>query len=107
MRIVSLLPAATEIVCALGLADALVGVSHECAWPPEVADKPKVMGGVLAVGEMSQAEIDAEVTRRLHAGEPIYEVDPDALARAAPDLVLTQDLCDVCAATPKDLAGAL
>jgi iron complex transport system substrate-binding protein len=56
---------------------------------------------------MTQAEIDAEVTRRLHAGEPIYEVDPQALARAAPDLVLTQELCAVCAATPGDLAAAL
>jgi iron complex transport system substrate-binding protein len=105
MRIVSLLPAATEIVCALGLADDLVGVSHECAWPPEVAGKPKVMGGVLPIGDMTQAEIDAEVTRRLHAGEPIYETD--SLARTAPDLVITQELCAVCAATPGDLAAAL
>jgi iron complex transport system substrate-binding protein len=107
VRIVSLLPAATEMVCALGLADELVGVSHECAWPPEVLGKPVVMGGVLPVHEMSQGEIDAEVTRRLAAGEPIYEVDAELLARLAPDLVITQELCEVCAASPKDLAAAL
>ncbi|MDB5447228.1 MAG: Iron complex transport system substrate-binding protein [Phenylobacterium sp.] len=107
MRIVSLLPAATEMVCALGLADQLVGVSHECAYPAEVVGKPVVLRGVLATQEMSQAEIDAEVTRRLRAGEPIYEVDAEQLAALEPDLVITQELCEVCAASPKDLAGAL
>src|SRR5438477_3273431 len=107
MRIVSLLPAATEIVCALGLIDDLVGVSHECAWPPQVRGKPVVMGGVLPIHEMTQAQIDYEVTRRLHAGEPIYEVDAARLGQLAPDLVITQELCEVCAASPKDLAAAL
>jgi iron complex transport system substrate-binding protein len=107
MRIVSLLPAATEMLCALGLTDELVGVSHECAYPPAVLGKPMVMSGVLPIEEMSQAEIDAEVTRRLHAGEPIYEVDAERLRQLSPDLVITQELCEVCAASPKDLAAAL
>jgi len=107
MRIVSLLPAATEILAGLGAIDDLVGISHECAYPPEVTAKPAVMRRVLDVDVMSQAEIDAEVTRRLHAGEPIYELDIPHLQALAPDLMITQDLCEVCAASPKDLAAAL
>jgi len=107
MRIVSLLPAATEMICALGLGDELVGVSHECAYPPEVRLKPAVMSAILPTGEMSQAEIDAEVTRRLRAGEPLYDVDAEGLRALAPDLLITQELCEVCAASPRDLAAAL
>jgi iron complex transport system substrate-binding protein len=107
MRIVSLLPAATEILYALGLEDALVGVSHECAYPPAVRGKPVVMHGVVPTETMTQAQIDLEVTRRLHAGEPLYEMDVEALSALAPDLVITQELCEVCAASPRDLAGAL
>jgi iron complex transport system substrate-binding protein len=106
MRIVSLLPAATEMLAALGALDNLVGVSHECAHPPEVKAKPIVMRGVVDVGIMSQAEIDAEVTRRLSAGEPIYELDVSRLKALAPDLIITQDLCEACAASPRDLAAA-
>lgn len=107
MRIVSLLPAATEMLYAIGLQDQLVGVSHECIYPPLARQKPVVMRGVLPIEQMTQAEIDAEVTRRLHAGEPIYEVDAERLAELEPDLVVTQELCEVCAASPRDLAGAL
>lgn len=107
MRIVSLLPAATEMVYALGLEAELVGVSHECAFPPAARDKPVVMAGVLPTATMTQADIDAEVTRRLHAGEPLYEIDLERLSELAPDLVITQELCEVCAASPRDLAGAL
>jgi iron complex transport system substrate-binding protein len=107
MRIVSLLPAATEIVCALGLTDALAGISHECAYPPEAVGKPVAMRGVLPVEQMTQAEIDAEVSRRLQAGEPLYEIDAALMGRIAPDLVITQELCEVCAASPKDLAAVL
>lgn len=107
MRIVSLLPAATEMLYALGLQDQLVGVSHECVYPPAAREKPVVMRGVLPIEHMTEAEIDAEVTRRLHAGEPIYEVDAERLAELAPDLMVTQELCEVCAASPRDLAGAL
>jgi iron complex transport system substrate-binding protein len=107
MRIVSLLPAATEILAALGLTDQLVGISHECQYPPEVRGKPVVMRGALPFAEMSQAEIDAEVTRRLREGEPIYEIDVELLRSLAPDLIITQELCEVCAASPRDLAAAL
>jgi iron complex transport system substrate-binding protein len=106
-RIVSLLPAATEMAFALGLGEAVVGVSHECRHPEGVIGRPVVMRGVVDTAAMSQAAIDAEVTRRLRAGEPLYEVDADLLERLSPDLILTQELCEVCAASPKDLAAAL
>src|SRR5690348_9770483 len=98
MRIVSLLPAATEMLCALGLIDELVGVSHECAYPPEVRSKPVVMRDVVDTAAMSQAEIDAAVTARLRSGQPIYELDLERLGQLKPDLLITQDLCAVCAA---------
>jgi iron complex transport system substrate-binding protein len=107
VRIVSLLPAATEILYALGVGDQVVGVSHECAYPAQARGKPVVSRSVLGAREMTQAEIDAEVTRRLRAGEPIYETDVDLIEALAPDLIVTQDLCDVCAASPKDLTAAL
>jgi iron complex transport system substrate-binding protein len=106
MRIVSLLPAATEILYALGVGGEVVGVSHECAYPPEASHKPRVTRSLLPARE-TQAAIDAEVTRRLRAGEPIYETDAELIEALAPELVIAQDLCEVCAASPKDLVAAL
>lgn len=106
-RIVSLLPAATEMVCALGLESQLVGRSHECAYPDAALEKPVVMRGVVDTAAMTEAEIDAEVTRRLRAGEPLYEIDSALLEALSPDLLITQELCEVCAASPKDLAVVL
>ena len=95
MRIVSLLPAATEIVTALGLADRLVGVTFECA--DEVrAGRPVVVDTAIPAG-LSPGEIDAWVRERMAAGLPMYELDRAGLAALAPDLILTQDLCRVCA----------
>lgn len=103
MRIVSLLPSATEIVCRLGLADLLIGVSHACDFPPEVvADLPRLTRSAIPEG-MSSAEIDAVVTARLRRGESLFVLDDQALGRLAPDLVITQDLGDVGAASFGDI----
>jgi iron complex transport system substrate-binding protein len=106
-RIVSLLPSATEIAFALGVGDRLVGVSHECDHPPEAARLPALVRSVLPLARMTPAEIDAAVTARLREGRSLYEIDEELLARLAPDLVLTQDLCQVCAPSGSELAQAL
>jgi len=97
MRICSLLPAATEIAFALGLGDALVGVTHECDYPPQAKEKPVVVRTVIDVARMTSEEIDRKVGEALQAGKGLYTIDEDAFIDAAPDLILTQGLCDVCA----------
>lgn len=105
MRICSFLPSATEILYALGLGDSVAGVTYECDFPPEVRGKPVVVHTRLPPA--SSAEIDRQVSAFLARGESLYRVDLEALAQASPDLVITQDLCHVCAASPGDLAEAL
>jgi iron complex transport system substrate-binding protein len=106
MKICSLLPSATEILFALGLGDQVAGVSHECDFPPEARTKP-----VLIVSRISHtgtaADIDRQVREFLERGESLYSVDLAALAAVDPDLIITQDLCHVCAASPDDLGAAL
>jgi iron complex transport system substrate-binding protein len=97
MRIVSLLPSATEIVCALGLSRQLVGVTHECDYPAEAVGKPVMTRPVLKLSGVSNATIDRRVRDAVAAGTALYEVDEDALRRARPDLIITQALCAVCA----------
>lgn len=97
MRIVSLLPSATEIVCAIGLADELVAVTHECDWPPSVVGKPVVTRNVDDLADASSREIHARVTASMHGGSSLYALDEEALAAAEPDLIITQELCRVCA----------
>ncbi len=97
MRIVSLLPSATEIVFALGLGDELVGVTHECDWPPEAAAIPVVTRPTRDLSGLAAREIDRLIGEALHGGSSPYELDEAALATAAPDLILTQELCPVCA----------
>lgn len=96
MRIVSLLPSATEIVYALGLGDALVGVSHDCDFPPEVSQKPRLSQALVNL-DMPSDEIDAIVREQLHSGLSVYHLDAALLQELEPDLILTQELCEVCA----------
>jgi iron complex transport system substrate-binding protein len=96
-RIVSFLPSATEMVYALGLGDRLAGVTHECDFPPEAAEKPVVVRSVLLTERMSQRAIDTAVAERLRQGLSLYAVDEAAVKAIEPDLVLTQNLCEVCA----------
>ncbi|CAN5543785.1 cobalamin-binding protein [soil metagenome] len=103
MRIVSLLASGTEIVCGLGAGDALVGRSHECDNPDWVKRLPCCTQPAFDI-EMSSGQIDAEVRRRLRAGEPLYHVDAELIQRLKPDLLISQEHCHVCAVTPDDIA---
>jgi iron complex transport system substrate-binding protein len=107
MRIVSFLPSATEMVCALGLADSLVGITHECDYPTDVQIKPVVVRSVLPLETMTQPEIDAAVSARLREGQSLYQVDENLLRELNPDLIITQDLCQVCAPSGNELSQAL
>jgi iron complex transport system substrate-binding protein len=102
MRIVSLVPSATEMLYALGLGPDLVAVTHECDYPADARELPKVTRDVLPTG-LSAAEIDAAVKERTLAGQSIYELDEDALNELAPDLIVTQALCSVCAVSYDDV----
>jgi iron complex transport system substrate-binding protein len=105
LRVATLLPAATEIVCALGLESALVGVSHECDWPPGVRSK-RALTSTRVVTSRDSGAIDRDVRRVLQDALAVYEIDVDALAEAAPDVIVTQDLCDVCAVSLDDVRAA-
>jgi iron complex transport system substrate-binding protein len=106
MRIASLLPSATEIVYALGLGEALVGRSPECDHPPEAAAVPLIGRSVLDAARRESAEIDRIVRTNLHDGGSLYHLDEDRLREARPDLILTQGLCRVCAASVEEVAAA-
>jgi iron complex transport system substrate-binding protein len=96
MRIASLLPSATEIVCSLGLEDELVAVTHECDFPESVRTKPVLTRSVLSAASTG-AEVDRHIRELVHQGSSIYALDADLLAAVHPDLILTQELCEVCA----------
>ena len=106
MKICSLLPSATEILFALGLGGDVAGVSHECDFPPEAKSKPVLIKSRITHTE-SAAAIDTQVREFLQRGESLYSVDFELLRAIEPDLIVTQDLCHVCAATPDDLGAAL
>jgi len=103
VRIVSLVPHATELLFALGLGDEVVGATHECDYPPAARQLPQITRDVLPAG-LSAAEIDAAVRERTLAGEAIYELDRRALAALEPDLIVTQALCPVCAVSYDEVA---
>ncbi len=105
MRIVSLLPSATEIVCALGLEDQLVGVTHECDYPAAVRGLPTVTHTLIPT-DASSAEIDRLVRERLAGQRALYNLDLPTLERLRPDLIVTQALCDVCAVADEEVRAA-
>jgi iron complex transport system substrate-binding protein len=104
MRICSLLPSATEIVAQLGLIDALVGVSEECDWPPAVQELPVVTASRVDPATLSSAEIDGAVREAVADGRSLYALDEQLLADLSPDVIITQDLCSVCAVSGSDVA---
>lgn len=106
-RIASFLPAGTEILYAIGAGEHLVARSHECDYPPEALKLPIVSRPALRLEELCQDEIDKAVTTRLASGESLYEVDELLLARLKPDVIITQDLCQVCAPSGNELARAI
>ncbi len=105
MRIVSLLPSATEIICALGLEDQLVGVTHECDFPASVRHLPKVTR-TLIPGDAASGEIDRLVRERLRTDRALYTLDLPVLEELQPDLIVTQALCDVCAVAEDEVRAA-
>jgi iron complex transport system substrate-binding protein len=107
VRICSLLPSASEIVAALGHADSLVGVSDECRWPPELRDKPVVTAARIDAAQLTSREIDDAVRSSVLGGGSLYALDAELIEELQPSLVVTQDLCDVCAVSGGDVATAL
>ncbi len=107
MKIVSLLPSSTEIVCALGLESDLVGITHECDFPVGIEKKlPHLTASRISHETMSSAEIDHAVRSQLDGHGSIYDLDTDKLAQLKPDLILTQELCEVCAVSYKTVEKA-
>lgn len=107
MRIVSLLPSTTEIICDLGLEEELLGVTAECNWPAHVKVGREIVVRSFADAAMTPGEIDEFVRQRVDAGLDLYELDDDALQRCDPNLILSQDLCRVCAVASGDVDAAM
>ena len=107
MKIVSLLPSATELVFALGLGDDLVGVTDECDFPDATATKPVVSRSLLPPGLREPADVDASVSDLAASGRPLFALDEDLIRQLQPDVILTQDLCKVCAVPSGQVREAL
>src|SRR5438874_5792528 len=107
MRIVSLLPSATETLFALGLGGQVVAVTHECDFPPAATRKPVVTRSTLPLSQLDSDEIDSAVISAAATGRSLYEVDTDAIRDLEPDLVITQDICRVCAVAADEVADGL
>jgi iron complex transport system substrate-binding protein len=107
MRICSLLPSATEVIALLGLSDELVGISHECDYPPSVRNVPIMVEPMIPPHGLASAEIDRQVGQLVASGQRLYRLKDHLLRQAQPDLILSQDLCHVCAVTPDQLHDAL
>lgn len=106
-RIITTLPSATEIVALLGLQNHLVGITHECDYPPEVKSKPVVMRSVFDSTKMTSREIDDVVLDRVTAGKSVYEIDESLLKSLSPDLIITQELCEVCATPLREVSKTI
>jgi iron complex transport system substrate-binding protein len=104
---VSLLPSATEIVCALGLEDRLVGISHSCDYPESIVDRPRLSRPRAKLDGLSSGEIDEAIRAALRDYGSVYEIDVERLAALEPDLVLTQGICDVCAVPERQVVAAI
>lgn len=107
MRICSLLPSATEVIALLGLSDELVGISHECDDPPSIRHVPIMVEPMIPPHGLASADVDRQVRQRVAAGQRLYRLNEHLLRQAQPDLILSQDLCPVCAVTPDQLHDAL
>jgi iron complex transport system substrate-binding protein len=107
VRILSFQPTSTEMAYALGAGRSIVGVSHECTWPPAARRKPVVSTSLIDPETMSSEEIDRAVAASSKEGTSLYRVDQDLVRRLKPDLLLTQSLCEVCATSPSDLRDVL
>ncbi|HSF66598.1 MAG TPA: cobalamin-binding protein [Nitrospiraceae bacterium] len=107
MRICSLLPGATEVIALLGLSDKLVGISHECDYPPSVKSVPIMVEPMIPSHGLASADIDRRVSRLVESGQRLYRLKDRQLQEAQPDLILSQDLCHVCAITPDQLHEAV
>jgi iron complex transport system substrate-binding protein len=107
VRICSLVPAATEVLFALGLGDQVVGVTHECDWPPEAAARPVVTASLVQTGDLASGEIDRLIATTARDGRPLYAIDDEQWAELEPDIVVMQELCDVCAVSTDQVDGAL
>lgn len=106
MRIVSLLPSATEIACDLGLADNLVAISHECDYPSSITHLPRITSSIIPEG-LSPQQIDDAVVQAVQAGKALYQVDASVLQDLRPDLIITQGVCTVCAVSDENVGTAL
>ncbi|MFN7963526.1 MAG: cobalamin-binding protein [Thermoanaerobaculia bacterium] len=106
MRIVSLVPNGTEVLFALGAGELVVGVSHECDYPPEARSRPILTGSALASG-LSAAEVDAAVSAQLALGKSLYSLDEERIASLAPEIIVTQQLCPVCAVSTAQVDQAV
>jgi iron complex transport system substrate-binding protein len=107
VRICSLVPAATEALFALGLGDRVVGVTHECDWPPEAAARPVVTASLIQTGDLSSPEVDRVVAETARDGGPLYAIDEERWDEVDADVVVMQELCDVCAVSTDQVEGVL
>jgi iron complex transport system substrate-binding protein len=105
VRICSLVPAATEIVFALGLGDRVVGVTHECDWPPEATSRPAVTASLIESDRLTSLEIDRAVSEAAGNGKPLYAIDEERWRELEADVVLVQELCEVCAVSRDEVDG--
>src|SRR6266849_3558113 len=106
MRIISLFPSATETLCALGLADDIVGISHACDYPQEIIDRPRVTASLLH-DDLSSQEIHERVQSSLTGRSKLYSIDTGLLAALEPDLIVSQEQCSVCAVGMDDVTAAM